>query len=106
VSIENLKKYGELCAKDERVRARAKEIGIQDADGQIAYGKSLGLEFSREDFEALAKEIGLDGKSELSEEELKKVAGGVWTLSTVVMVAACATVSLVGTATLINKPRW
>ena len=76
MSVEKLKKYGQLCAENEEVRKKAKEIGVQDLDGQIAYGKSLGLEFSKEDFEALAKEAGLDGKSELNEEDLKKVAGG------------------------------
>jgi hypothetical protein len=95
VSVENLKKYGELCAKDERVRARAKEIGIQNLDGHAAHGKSLGLEFSRKDFEALAKEAGLDGKSELSEEELKKVAGGLVTISMVLASAAVVTGFLV-----------
>jgi predicted ribosomally synthesized peptide with nif11-like leader len=76
MSVENLKKYGKMCAEDEKVRARAKEIGLKDIDGQIAYGKSLGLEFSKEDMEALAKEAGVEGKAELSEEDLKKVAGG------------------------------
>ena len=76
MSVENLKKYGKLCEEDEKVRAKAKEIGLQDLDGQIAYAKTLGLEFSKEDAEALAKEAGLDKKGELSEEDLKKVAGG------------------------------
>jgi predicted ribosomally synthesized peptide with nif11-like leader len=89
VSVENLKKYGQLCAENEEVRKKAKEIGIKDLDGQIAYAKTLGLEFSREDIRALAKEAGRDGKNELSEEELKKVAGGVLTLT---VAAAIATV--------------
>jgi predicted ribosomally synthesized peptide with nif11-like leader len=79
MSVENLKKYGQLCGENEEVRKKAKEIGIEDVAGQIAYAKSLGLEFSREDFTALGKEAGLDGKNELSEEDLKKVAGGVGT---------------------------
>jgi hypothetical protein len=77
MSVENLKKYGHMCAEVEKARDRAKEIGLQDIDGQIAHAKSLGLEFSREDFEALAKEIGLEKKDDLSDEELEKVAGGV-----------------------------
>ena len=76
MSVENLKKYGKLCAEDEKVRSKAKEIGLQDLEGHIAYGKTLGLEFTKEDFEALGKEAGLDKKDELSEEDLKKVAGG------------------------------
>jgi predicted ribosomally synthesized peptide with nif11-like leader len=76
MSVENLKKFGQMCAEDEKVRARAKEIGLQDIDRQISYAKSLGLEFSREDFEALAKEAVIDEKNELSDEELEGVAGG------------------------------
>jgi predicted ribosomally synthesized peptide with nif11-like leader len=89
MSVENLKKYGQLCAEDEKVRAKAKEIGLQDIDGQIAHGKSLGLEFSREDFQALAKEAGIEGKQELSEEDLKKVAGGFVTTTAALVGAAC-----------------
>jgi predicted ribosomally synthesized peptide with nif11-like leader len=80
MSVENLKKYGKLCAEDEKVRAKAKEIGLQDLEGHIVYGKTLGLEFTKEDFEALAKEAGLDKKDELSEEDLAKVAGGAFTM--------------------------
>jgi predicted ribosomally synthesized peptide with nif11-like leader len=105
MSVENLKKYGQLCAEDEKVRARAKEIGIDDVDGQIAYGKSLGLEFSREDFEALAREIGLEGKDELSEEDLKKVAGGVVTITLAAGLATAAVGAAIGAAAA-NKPGW
>jgi predicted ribosomally synthesized peptide with nif11-like leader len=87
VSVENLKKYGQLCVDNEEVRKKAKEIGLQDLNGHIAYGKSLGLEFSKEDFEALAKEAGLGGQNELSEEELKKVAGGCATTTGMVLAA-------------------
>jgi hypothetical protein len=37
-----------MCTEDEKVRAGAEEIGLQDIDGQIAYAKSLGLEFSKD----------------------------------------------------------
>jgi predicted ribosomally synthesized peptide with nif11-like leader len=96
VSVENLKKYGQLCEENEEVRKKAKEIGLKDLEGQIAYGKSLGLEFSKEDFEALAREAGVKRKDELSEEELKKVAGGFLTLSA----AALAVLSGIAVATL------
>jgi predicted ribosomally synthesized peptide with nif11-like leader len=108
MSVENLKKYGQLCAEDEKVRAKAKEIGLQDIDGQIAYGKSLALEFSREDFLALAKEAGIEGKNELTEEDLKKVAGGFFTIT----IAATAGAVLLaaggglGVAVLTSKPGW
>jgi hypothetical protein len=59
-----------------------------DMNGHISHGKSLGLEFSKEDFKALAKEAGLDGENELSEEELKKVAGGYATTTTMIVVVS------------------
>jgi hypothetical protein len=59
--------YRQLCAENEEVRKKAKEIGLQDLDGQIAHGKSLGLEFSKEDFETAAKKAAPDGKNELSD---------------------------------------
>ena len=90
MSVENLKKYAKLCEEDEKVRAKAKEIGLQDLDGQIAYAKTLGLEFSKEDAEALSKEAGLDKKDELSEADLKKVAGGFGTATVALLVAVTA----------------
>jgi hypothetical protein len=81
MSVENLKKYGKMCAESEEIREKAREIGLHDLDGHIAHGHSLGLEFSVDDFAALGKEAGLDGKNEISEEDLKKVAGGDYTLT-------------------------
>jgi predicted ribosomally synthesized peptide with nif11-like leader len=102
MSVENLKKYGKMCAEDEKVRARAKEIGPRDIDGQISYAKTLGLEFSKEDTAALAKEAGLEKHDELSEEDLKKVAGGIITVT-----AASAALALsVGGAVLSTQPGW
>jgi predicted ribosomally synthesized peptide with nif11-like leader len=104
MSVENLKKYGKMCSENEEVRNKAKEIGLKDLEGQIAHAKSLGLDISKEDFEALAKEAQLDGKSELSEEDLKKVAGG---LVTTTMAAVSLAVLGVGVGTsLTNKPGW
>jgi predicted ribosomally synthesized peptide with nif11-like leader len=105
MSVENLKKYGKLCTEDEKVRARAKEIGLQDVDGQIAYGKSLGLEFSREDLEALSKEVGIEKKEELAEEDLKKVAGGVITTTALVWAGIVLVGGLAGSAAA-NQPGW
>jgi predicted ribosomally synthesized peptide with nif11-like leader len=95
MSVENVRKYGQLCAENEEVRKKAKEIGIKDLNGQIAYAKTLGLEFSREDIEALVKETGLDGQNELSDEDLEKVAGGRTSItpSTASLVAELAAVS-------------
>jgi predicted ribosomally synthesized peptide with nif11-like leader len=107
VSVENLKKYGQLCADDEKVRNKAKEIGLKDLEGQIAHGKSLGLEFSREDFEALAREAGLEKKDELSEEDLKKVAGGFLSTTGLVLVGlGVAATAGAGSAALVSKPGW
>ena len=75
MSIENFKKYGQKVAEDKEVRAKAKEIGINHIDGQIAYAKTLGLEFTVKDMEELAREAGIS-VDELSEEDLEKVAGG------------------------------
>jgi predicted ribosomally synthesized peptide with nif11-like leader len=107
MSLESLKEYGRLCAENEEVRKKAKEIGLQDIEAHIAHGHSLGLEFSKEDFRAFAEEAGLDGKNELSEEELKKVAGGCGTLTSLaVMLVASAVVTGAGMAAGLTKPRW
>jgi predicted ribosomally synthesized peptide with nif11-like leader len=106
MSVENLKKYVQLCLENEKARERAKEIGLRDAEAHIAHGHSLGLEFSKEDFAALSSETGLDGKNELSEEELKKVAGGCPTLSAAVAGLVLAGVGGVVGAALMNRPKW
>ena len=49
MSAETIKQFGQRIAEDEEVRAKAKEIGMTDLDGQTAYAKTLGLEFSIED---------------------------------------------------------
>jgi predicted ribosomally synthesized peptide with nif11-like leader len=98
MNVENLKKYGKLCAENEEVRKKAKEIGIGDLDGQIAYAKTLGLEFSKEDFAALAKEAGLEKKDELNEEDLKKVAGGLISFTLAMLGAVVGTGVVAGGA--------
>ncbi len=92
MSVEDLKKYGQLCNEKEEVRNQAKTIGLEDIGGQIAYAKELGLSFTQEDLVALAKEAGLEKCDELNEEDLEKVAGGVVTttaLAAVVGIASC-----------------
>ena len=88
MSIEDFKKFGKMCADDEAVRAKAKEIGMEDLNGIIAYGKELGLEFSIQDITKLAEQEGVL-EAELSEEQLEQVAGGVFT-TTVAGVGAAA----------------
>ena len=78
MSIEDFNKFGQMCAEDETVRARAKEIGLEDVDGIIAYGKELGLDFTVDDLKEMADKAGLMDE-ELSEDQLEQVAGGVVT---------------------------
>ena len=84
MSVQDLKKYGAMAVKDPKVRAKAKEIGLQNVKGQAAYAKTLGLNFDEADMQALARETKPSG--ELSEKELSTVAGGVVT-TTVAAVA-------------------
>ena len=94
MSVENFKKFGQFCADDEKIRERVKQIGIENIDGWIAYSKNeLGLEFSKDDMQALAAEIR--PTDELSDEELEQVAGGVVT-ATMAIAGAVAAVSAVG----------
>ncbi len=43
MSVEDLKKYGQLCVEQEDIRTKAKAIGLENVDGHIAYAKELGL---------------------------------------------------------------
>ena len=97
MSVENFKKFGQLCADKEDVRNKAKEIGMYNVDGLVAYSKELGLEFSAEDIQAVADEAGIT-QDELSEEQLEQVAGGVTTATIGAVVGVCALVVIVGTA--------
>lgn len=101
MSVADLKKYGQMIAGDEKVRARAKEIGIQNIEGQVAYGKELGLSFTANDVQALAKESGITGP-ELNEEDLQKVAGG--TLDVLGAVLQAATVGPTMSAGYVSPP--
>ena len=75
MSVENFKKFGQLCAEDEKIRERVKQIGVENIDTWIAYSKDeLGLEFTKEDMQSLAAEIG--PVDELTEDQLEQVAGG------------------------------
>lgn len=107
MSVEDLKKYGQLCAEQEEVRQKAKAIGLEDINGHIAHARELGLSISNEDLLAMAKEANLRRSDELSEEELEKVAGGCLTITAAV--AAAAVAAVVGTAAgmaVANKPGW
>ena len=93
MSVEDLKKYGKMCAEDEALKTKAKTMEL-DIDKHIAHGKELGLEFGPEDFRALGEESGFS-EDELTDEQLEMVAGGV-ALATGVVVAGMAIGALVG----------
>ncbi len=95
MSLDDFKKYGKMISDDENVRAKAKEIGINDIDGQISYAKTLGLEFGREDMEAMAKEVGYS-QDELSEEDLEKIAGGAATVTALAVIGAVVGAAALG----------
>ncbi len=93
MSVEDLKKYGQMCIEDEDLKAKAKTMGL-DIDKHIAHGKELGLEFGAADFQTLGEESGFS-EDELTEEQLEMVAGGV-ALATGVVLAGMAIGALVG----------
>jgi len=97
MSLENLKEYARRCAEEPELRARAREIGTTDMDGHMRHADGLGLAWTMDDMMALRDEMtDSDGNlSELSEEDLEQVAGGVVT-ATGVLVAIVGVV--VGTA--------
>ncbi len=97
MSVQDLKKFGQLCVENETVRARAKAIGLNDMPGQITYAKELGFDFSIADLQTLAQEAGIS-KNELSEAELQQVAGGVVTTTAAVAVAGLVIGAGVGAA--------
>ncbi len=92
MSIEDLKAFGKKVAEDEGIRNRAKEIGLNPEE-IIAYDKELGLDFNEGDLKSLAEEAGFK-EDELTEEQLKKIAGGI--ISTTGVVGALATVTVSG----------
>ncbi len=97
MSVQDLKKFGQLCVENETVRARAKAIGLNDMPGQIAYAKELGFDFSLADLQTLAK-TAVTSKNELSEADLEQVAGGVVTTTVAGVVAGVLIGAGVGAA--------
>ena len=98
MSVENIKEYARRCAADPDLRAKAKAIGMTNLDGQIVNAKSLGLDWTKEDFAGFTKEMQAEG--ELSEEDLENVAGGIVTSTAAAVVGAAAAV--VGAATAVT----
>ena len=100
MSIENLKEYARRCATEPELRARAKALGMGDAEGHMREAAALGLDWTMDDMVAFRKEV-LDDEnvaSELSEEDLEQIAGGALTTTAVVVsvgIAAGAGVAVV-----------
>ena len=91
MSVADLKAYGTRAATDPVVRAKAKEIGLQNVAGQAAYAKTLGFTFTQEDMQDLAKEV--KPKGELNEDQLKQVSGGVVTTTAAAVAGAAVSVA-------------
>jgi predicted ribosomally synthesized peptide with nif11-like leader len=96
MSVVDLKEYGKRAASDPAVRAKAKEIGLQNIQAQADYAKTLGLNFTPADMKELAKEVAPTG--ELSEEQLSSVAGGIVSATAMAAAAVVGTAVAVGTA--------
>ena len=77
MSLEDLKTYAKKCTEDDALRAKAKEIGLENIQGQIEHAKTLGLTWDENDMKALAQEVQSEG--ELSDGDLEQVAGGFGT---------------------------
>ena len=80
MSIENLKEYARRCATEPELRAKAKALGMGDAEGHMREAAALGLDWTVDDMIAFRKEVLDDGSlGELSEEDLEQIAGGAVT---------------------------
>lgn len=42
MSVEDLKNYAKACAQDDSLRAKAKEIGVENVQQHIEHAKKLG----------------------------------------------------------------
>lgn len=93
MSVEELKAFGKKVVEDEKLKKKAKEIGMEDVEGIITLAKENGFDVSKEDMEAAAEEMKSTG--ELNEDDLEQVAGGFVT-STALAVGTAAVA--VGTA--------
>ena len=86
MSVENLKEYARRCATEPEMRQAAKDIGLQDIDQHIGIAESLGLEWDRRDLADFRKELTEgDELSDVDEEELEKIVGGICTITAVVI---------------------
>ena len=75
MSMENMLKMVDMTKADGEIAQKVKEIGFQNAEGLIAYGRELGLAIDEHDLEGL-KEMVAKKSDELGENELSMVSGG------------------------------
>lgn len=75
MDMENLQKLLQMAKEDEKIADKMKEIGYQNLEGLLTYGKELGLDFSDSYLEELKKQV-LNKTNELDLAELEKVSGG------------------------------
>lgn len=100
MSVENLKEYGRRARENDEVRAKAKELGMGNLEGQMEHARSLGLDFTQADLDALASEVG-SSEDALSEEQLESVAGGL--VSATAMGVAALAVAVVGAGAAVTS---
>ena len=88
MSVENLKEYARRCANEPELRDTAKTFGIMNIDEHMNQSESIGLEWDRGDLAAFQREvIEAEGDlQDLDEEDLAKIAGGICTITAVVVV--------------------
>ena len=104
MSLANLKEYAMRCANEPELREKAKSIGMMDVDEHMRHAESLGLDWTMTDMAAFRREVvdAEDDLSDLSEDELEMIAGGVCTTTAIVVagvvggVAAGAAVGAAG----------
>ena len=92
MSLEHLKEYARRCATEDAVGKRAKAIELTDLDEHIRHARSLGLEWTLHDLVKFRNQVfGADAELEqVSDEELKMIAGGVPSSSSAAGLAAAA----------------
>lgn len=86
MSKEDVKKFIERVGDDPELTEKVKSAGT-DVDEVIRLGKENGFDFTAEDMKAAYEEISQSG-TELSDEDLEKVAGGFVTATAVMVVAS------------------
>ena len=88
MSVEALKEFGKKVVEDEGLKAKAKEVGMENVEGMAKLAQDNGFDVTAEDFQAAANQAQSSG--ELSEDDLEKVAGGFVTASLAVAAVGAA----------------